>query len=226
MGINVIRGFYGCALVGGLYLGIRAGVVAPHLSNNVNVIPRNSAGKEGYYEYANRMAKELGVKREITVIKGSGFIAYGNNLFCLRAGIEIPLDEKLPDAVIRHMIIHEIAHVKFNDSLTWTFVPLIISIFTSVLLNSRFPMSACFAGLATGVISCGALRRWREKQAILTAIKHSSKEMNEATLKWIEEWDDNAASFQEKCLKFVDNFYRPSLPEIIHCYQDRLGIKV
>lgn len=226
MAINVVRGIYGLALVGGLYLGIRDGIVASPLSNNVDVIPKNSDGKEDYHEYANRMAKELGVNREITVIKGTGFVAYGNNLFCMRAGIRLPLDENHPELVIRHMIIHEIAHVKFNDILTWTFIPLIVSIFTSVVLNSRFPMTACIAGLATGMISCLALHRWREKQAILTAIKHSSKEMNEAFLEWLEEEVDSDVSFQEQCYNIFYEFHHPSTSEIIHCYQAHLGVKV
>jgi hypothetical protein len=226
LAIHIVRGFYGLAFMSALYLGIKEGIVASSLSNNVNVIQPNQDGQEGYHEYANYMAKEVGINKEIAVIAGRSFTQYGSNLFSIRAGIQIALDEDLTDEAMCHMMIHEIAHIKSNDILTWTFLPLIVSIFTVVVLSSRFPMFACAAGLATGGISYAAVHRWREKQAMLTAIKYSSREMNEAFLKWVKKRDNSADSLKKQCLKLFYVMYHPSVSEIIACYQNHLGIKV
>lgn len=210
--------------MGGLYIGIRDGILASPLSNNVNVIPRNSDGTEGYYEYANRMAQELGVNKEIIVIKGDSFGHYGNNFFFSRAGIQIPLDQNLPDLVIRHMITHEIVHIKCSDILTWTFIPLITSIFHIVTWKARFSLYG-LVGLMIGLWGFRDLHKWREKQAFLTAMKHSSKEMNVAFLKWLEA-EEAALSFKEKCIKFFFDAFSPSTNEIISYYKAHLGIKV
>lgn len=221
MGINVAR-VCGLAWMGGLYIGIRDGILASPLSNNVNMIPKNSDGTEGYYEYANRRAKELGVNKEIIVIKGDQFNHYGNNLFSLRAGIQI--DPDMPELVVRHWIIHEIVHIKNSDILTWTFVPLITSIFPIVMWKARFSLYG-LVGLMIGVLGFRDLHQWREKQAYLTAMKHSSKEMNAAFLKWLEE-EPVAVSFKEKWIKFVLDIFNPSTNEVISYYRAHLGIKV
>lgn len=224
MATNIIRGVCGLAWVGGLYLGIRNGIVASPLSNKVNVIPKNSDGKEGYYEYANCMAKEIGINKEIAVIKGDEFYHYGNNLFSFRAGIQIPLDQNLPDLIVRHMIIHELVHIKCNDTLTWTFVPLISSIFFIVMSKARFSGYG-LVGVIAGLLAYRDMHKWREKQAFLTAMKHSSKEMNVAFLKWLEA-EDAAVSFKEKCIKFFFDAFSPSTNEIISYYKVHLGVKV
>ncbi|MBS0648912.1 MAG: hypothetical protein JSS10_06800 [Verrucomicrobia bacterium] len=225
MAANIIRGVCGLAWVGGLYLGIRNGIVASPLSNNVNVIPRNSDGKEGYYEYANRMAKAIGINKEIIVIKGDEFCHYGNNLFSTRAGIQIPLDQNLPDLIVRHMIIHELVHIKCSDTLTWTFIPLIGSIFFIVMSKARFSGYG-LVGVIAGLLAYRDLHKWREKQACLSAIKHSSPEMNTECLKWLEGQKDDDSSFRERCITFFLNTFNPSSHEMISYYKAHLAQKV
>jgi hypothetical protein len=218
MAINIVRGCYGLAFAGSCYLGIRDGIVAPNLSNQDN-------RDEELQTWGNQKAREMGVNKNLILIKDTNFIPFGNNLFSIRAGMLVNKKCCLP--LKRALVIHDICHIKANDILTWTFVPLIISIFTTVLLNSKFSIAACLAGLATGAISHAGLRQWREKEACLKAMKHSSEEENRAFLKELEEEVEEMkkadVTVKERCVYFFRTILcNPN--ELIRIYRAHLNI--
>jgi len=221
MAVHIVRGLYGLACAGGVYLGIRDGVLAPSLSNSQQIIKKNPKGEEGWHEYTNLKARELGISREVTVIIGSRFSHYGNNLFSLRMGIIATFKENWPEELIEQMIIHELVHIKNNDILTWTFVPLIMAIFTTLLLNAKFPIFSSLAGAAVGFIAHVALHRWREKQALLTAMHLTSSDDIEVVLLWLldkEEREGSNPTLKDQCKTYLLSLYGPSEKEIIDYY--------
>ncbi|MBS0648913.1 MAG: hypothetical protein JSS10_06805 [Verrucomicrobia bacterium] len=224
MAVYLSRGVLGFAALSGLYFGIRDGIFASSLSNNPAIVPPNSEGQEGYHEYANRMAQQLGIHKTIVVMKGNNFGHLGCNLFSYQAGIEIDLEAS--KEVIFHMIRHELIHIKHHDFLTWTMVPVILAIFTNFILNSRFPISASFIGLGLGIISFAMLRRWTEKRAFLTTIEHASRGENEAARDWVrEECSGSPSSFQQSCMSSIEKLFKPSASEIISLYEDKLKLQ-
>lgn len=225
MAVNVVRGLCCGFYVSTVYFGIRDGIFAADLSNKDEIIPPNPEGTEGYHEYANRMAITVGVNKKITVTNSGYFLHSGSNLFSFGAGIAVDLDA--PPNVVKHMIVHELIHIKCNDILTWAFVPVVISIFATLMLNSKSPMYAPLAGLSMGVITFAILRRWTEKRTFLAGIKLDSIENNLAVLDWLQQnCSNDFSSFREQCFFYILKLFHPSNFEIVRYYQDQLNLKV
>jgi hypothetical protein len=138
--------------------------------------------------FAAEQAEKLGLKHLI-VIKEDRIASYGMSLFG-KIGVSVSSDTDLsqfPSGYTQFRITHMIAHIKSNDSLFATLIPVITSIFTLMALTSIAPIGATVAGFAVGTISGVIFSRWREKIADLTAMQNCCQTVNSAYLKFLRE---------------------------------------
>ncbi|MBS0648914.1 MAG: hypothetical protein JSS10_06810 [Verrucomicrobia bacterium] len=186
MTIHLLRGVYGCAVLNGLYLGIRDTLLIPVLSDDAKIV-KSGEEDHGCRDFVEKVAQELGMKKTIILMRGSRFWSFGCHAFSPKVGMEVNMEKLKSSPLMSQVwIAHHIAHIQSNDILTWSFVPLVLSIFAVVLLNSRFPYGAPSAGLVMMGVSYLVIYKWREAQAYRVAFEHCSKEANEAAEKHFE----------------------------------------
>jgi hypothetical protein len=226
MEIHLSRGIYGCAVFRGLYLGIRDSLLASPLSDEAKIL-KSGEEDHGSVEFAQRIAMDLGIKKTIVLIKGNRFWSYGCHSFSPKIGVEVILGNLQKNPLMSQIwIAHHIAHIKSNDILTWSLIPVILSIFTTVLLNSRSPCAAPLAGLAMMVISYLIVYRWREIQAYKVAFEKCSSEANQAAERHYEAKtrERSSENLLNRCKNTLFQLFRPSPETLLHYCRARLAL--
>lgn len=153
---SVIRA--ACGLIYGAYaISMERGFIFPSVINRV----ARSKMTDQIYDYTQVHAKKMGIQKEVVLIENFEHpISYaGINWFSGHVALRVRDNEVFIDQT-KIEIISGLARIKANLGLTITVLPMILGMTTHILLESKSPIKAAFAGLAAAGTSALAVIAW------------------------------------------------------------------
>ena len=218
MAIYAAQGLYAAGCLYTTYFLCRQGLNLSLFSNPARVLTGEIK------EFADTQAKKMGLEKEVVLIEGTGcYRAYGNT-WCGKINIGVPLentDNEAPNNeevncsfewYDQYLITYVLAKIKANVHLIVPGATLAASLFTTFVLTVNYDLFTRYlGGLGVALITCRFSSRRAEKNADLEAMKHCSKEVNQA--------------FLESLQKEKDGGYNPSLSQWIfeHSIDEEIG---
>jgi hypothetical protein len=167
--------------------------------------PENHSRRKWHQDHAAKQAEEMGLKKEIVVISGSEYLAYGNTFLLGKVGVSVPVAKEEDPSIedndwTRFCITETLVRVRSNEGSIEKLAVLAAFVFYSYFRGFGFSLeckslSATCELLLVGVVTTAVVKRWFNKYAYRTAMKYCSRDVNRAAvekLKSLEKGSDRS----------------------------------